>query len=557
MPSLLPKYTGNTLTKIWFFGSFDELTKAGKLLGLKPTDKLAIPIDQVYISNLLNLFPNTQMDSRVAEWYDGCLQKDGRILEVLNSEGQQITVGNYVLYPFQEICKRFIEAGKRVLIADDRGTGKTVEAVTTLVSNEFDTALIVVRTYLFQQWIETFKKADPNGRIKLFPLAGTKERLMKTYEDYKNTSKETPKVILCSYNALSRPNYAFIFSFRYQWIVFDEAHTLCNHKNVTTKMAWQLTEQKTNVILLTGSDIQGKYVGSYWSLLKCLDPIRFSNYSIFQDRYVESYLDTYGKVPVASKHMDELAEVLSTLRLRRTLDEVGFQLPEQIITKVHVDLEPTHRAIYDGMIKEELDKDNFEITKGIPLFSYLQRLVSFPKSLGFESYDPKLTTITGLVEDIASEGGKVLIFGIHKEFLRHVHWFLNNSKMKSLNGNTLKFVHFDGDTSQFIRDDFIEQFKTDDDCIGLIATMKTGGEGLDFPDCDNIITIEGHWNPEVMNQVYGRILRITSKRNKRVYNIICRNTIDDYIDFVATDKENFISEANQMFKVYQMMKGGK
>lgn len=87
--------------------------------------------------------------------------------------------------------------------------------------------------------------------------------------------------------------------------------------------------------------------------------------------------------------------------------------------------------------------------------------------------------------------------------------------------------------------------------------MKTGGEGLDFPDCDNIITVEGHWNPEVMNQVYGRILRLTSTRNKRVYNIICRNTIDEYIDFVATDKENFISEANQIFRVYQMLKERK
>jgi SNF2 family DNA or RNA helicase len=255
--------------------------------------------------------------------------------------------------------------------------------------------------------------------------------------------------------------------------------------------------------------------------------------------------------------MDELAEVLSTLRLRRTLNEVGFQLPEQIISKIYVDLEPCHKAIYEGMLGEEVNKENYDVTKGIAVFSYLQRPVSFPKSLGFESYDPKLNVIFGLVEDIAAEGGKVLIFGIHKEFLRHIHWFLNNSKIRNYNGCAANFVHFDGDTVQFTRDELIERFKTDENCIGLVATMKTGGEGLDFPDCDNIITVEGHWNPEVMNQVYGRILRLTSTRNKRVYNIICKNTIDEYIDFVATDKENFISEANQIFKVYQMLKERK
>ena len=558
MPSLFPKYQSGFLNKIWFFGSNEELMKAGKLLGLKPLEKLTIPLDQVYISNLLSIFPNTIMDSRVSEWYNNCLEKDAKVLEVLNSEGQNITVGNFTLHPFQEICKRFIETAGRVLIADDRGTGKTVEAVTTLVANpNFDSALIIVRAYLFQQWIDTFKKADPEGKIKLFPLTGKKDRVLRTIEEYKNADKNIPKVILCSYTALTKPNYNYVFIPKYQWLIFDEAHCLCNHKNMTAKLAWQLTDHAKNVILLTGSDIQGKYVGSYWSLLKCLDPIRFSNSTTFTDRYVESYLDVHGKVPVTSKHMDELAEVLSTLRLRRTINEVGFQLPEQIITKVYVDLEPAHRAIYEGMIGEELNKENHDINKGIALFSYLQRLVSFPLSLGFESYDPKLTPLYGFVEDIVAEGGKVLIFGIHKEFLRHIHWFLEKSKLKIPSGELANFVHFDGETNQFMRNEFIDRFRNEDTCVGLVATMKTGGEGLDFPECDNIITVEGHWNPEVMNQVYGRILRLTSTRNKRVYNIIAKNTIDEYIDFVASDKENFISEANQIFRVYQMMKGGK
>lgn len=89
-----------------------------------------------------------------------------------------------------------------------------------------------------------------------------------------------------------------------------------------------------------------------------------------------------------------------------------------------------------------------------------------------------------------------------------------------------KFLYLTGDTTLDDRSKAIKMFRDRDDIKILIAGLKCGGLGLNFPWANRCITLDLWWNHAVEQQAFGRIFRIGQKKETHMTRVVVRNTID-------------------------------
>ena len=126
---------------------------------------------------------------------------------------------------------------KGVLLADEVGLGKTIEAGIIIAQNWFEKKskiLIIVPASLLRQWQnELFDKFFLNSII--FERKVFDEFIKK---GYKNPFLGTKDIIICSYNFAST-NREFIKDARFNLVVIDEAHKLRNIHNDMIAFFWR------------------------------------------------------------------------------------------------------------------------------------------------------------------------------------------------------------------------------------------------------------------------------------------------------------------------------
>jgi SNF2 family DNA or RNA helicase len=88
------------------------------------------------------------------------------------------------------------------------------------------------------------------------------------------------------------------------------------------------------------------------------------------------------------------------------------------------------------------------------------------------------------------------------------------------------FLYLTGDSSLEHRTKAISQFRTDPDVKILIAGLKCGGLGLNFPWANRCISLDLWWNHAVEQQAFGRIFRIGQMKETFMTRIVVRNSVD-------------------------------
>ncbi|MGB9674862.1 MAG: C-terminal helicase domain-containing protein, partial [Nanopusillaceae archaeon] len=91
---------------------------------------------------------------------------------------------------------------------------------------------------------------------------------------------------------------------------------------------------------------------------------------------------------------------------------------------------------------------------------------------------------------------------------------------------------YSGETSKEEKQKIVDEFENKD--LQVICLTTSGAEGLNLPSCKNVYFESLHFNPEVLVQVMGRALRITSENpSVNIYYVISvykgHQTIDGYM----------------------------
>ncbi len=545
MPSITSKIFKNKIRKLNFSGNYNENLKVFAMtLGGQNKGYVSFPPDYVLLDKVLKEFPHTVVSNEIAMWYEECCNKEQSVLDSIKNP----EIHDHRLYDYQQAGVSFLKSAKKSILADSRRLGKTCQSI--IASKNFDTTLAVVPSYIIPQWQEEFKKWCDN---RVFSVIGTPEQkesmlLQAKSEPYK-------KFILISYRGVSMPRYVRLLPDWIDCLIVDEAHRISNRKTAQTKAIQFIASKVNNLYFLSGSDFHRRSPEVLYPMLNCINQDRFSSYWNFFYRYVEAYERPGGKgyQIIGPKNFDELAEILASIRLKRTIKDVAPDIPDKVYNTIWVNLSDRQQRIYNDIVQNKMVGE-LNITEGIALFSYLMRFVNNSEELGFETFEPKFQTLQETIEDILYEGEKVIIFAYHKKYLRKVFSAFNGL---TINGEKKKAVYIDGDTSMGIREKNIKSFKEDPEYGMLFATYGTLAEGRNLQEADNIICYELCWNPEVQEQAEDRILHLSKMNKLNIYYILAKNTVDEHIFSVMRGKKAFISEANTISKVIQQMKGEK
>ena len=195
-------------------------------------------------------------------------------------------------YQFKPLLKFLNSENRRILVADEVGLGKTIEAGHIMLElkarHELKNAIIVCPKSLQEKW-QTELKEKFNFQFKIYDstkefISDVKERsgTIKAIVNYEKIrlpregqgKKSTEKKNL--FHLIEENNIKFDF------ILCDEAHRLRNHTTQTHKGVKKLIEITNSVVFLTATPIMISEQNLF-NLLQLLDEHKYNEYSTFQN----------------------------------------------------------------------------------------------------------------------------------------------------------------------------------------------------------------------------------------------------------------------------------
>lgn len=239
---------------------------------------------------------------------------EARSSDVAGFAGGRIDLIPHQLYIASEVADRYLP---RVLLADEVGLGKTIEACLILhrlhLTGRAERILVLVPEHLIHQWFVELLR-----RFNLwFTLIDREHCEAITAEDPQRNPFLESQLALCGLKTLTdNPKWAqAAIDADWEMLVVDEAHHLEWRPDAPSReyqLVEQLTDESDGLLLLTATPEQLGAEG-HFARLRLLDPDRYPSLERFQDEQRQ-----YRRAAaIADKLMDEAplgAEDRATLR---------------------------------------------------------------------------------------------------------------------------------------------------------------------------------------------------------------------------------------------------
>jgi SNF2 family DNA or RNA helicase len=283
-------------------------------------------------------------------------------------------------------------------------------------------------------------------------------------------------------------------------------------------------------LAITGTPMENS-LSDLWALLSLTASGLFPSPTVFRSEYtkpIEQPDSSEDGRRFAAKRMARLRRRIRPFMLRRTKDLVASDLPPKQEQVSHVELVPKHRRLYDQVLQRERQKvlgllENMEENRFIIFKSLtLLRMLALDPAIVDEKYasvpSSKMEALMGQLEEIVSEGHRVIIFSQFTSFLTRVG--------DALADRGVAFAYLDGSTRN--RSKVIEGFKTGTAPAFLIS-LKAGGFGLTLTEADYVFLLDPWWNPATEAQAVDRAHRIGQDRTVMVYRMVAEGTIEEKV----------------------------
>lgn len=184
-------------------------------------------------------------------------------------------------YQFKPLLKFLNSDNRRLLVADEVGLGKTIEAghimLELMARNELKNAIIICPKSLQIKWQKELESKF-NFRFKIYD----------DKKDFLNDLKSQGHVIKCIINyekiSLSTDFLNIIESnnILFDFVLFDEAHRLRNHTTNAYKSSKKILDLANSAVMLTATPIMIREENLF-NLLKLLDDQKYREYSTFKN----------------------------------------------------------------------------------------------------------------------------------------------------------------------------------------------------------------------------------------------------------------------------------
>ncbi len=434
-------------------------------------------------------------------------------------------------YQIETVKKALKYFHGRVLLADEVGLGKTIEAGMLLkeylLRGMVKNILILVPTSLVSQWREEMSQKFG------MEFDTTDDPVFQADSDrfWKR------KFIIASINtAKGSRNFAKVVNNYYDLVVVDEGHHLKNRKT----LAWQLVNQikKRFIFILTATPVQNNLI-ELFNLITLLKPGQFKTERLFRQEYMQK------KAQPSLLQKDKLKTLLRDVMIRNTRSVIDLKLPRRYASTLRLEPDELEKQVYDQISILARESANSLSTPLVQLlmreagsspFALKDTLLKLNQSLSIPAAD--ILEIIGRIKDLAkgkalielllkNPAGKIVIFTQYLKSMEYV--------VSVLKKNNLPFVEFRGGMKAGEKDEAITRFKSD---IPILISTESGGEGRNLQFCNTIINFDLPWNPLRIEQRIGRLHRIGQTREVFIFNLSVKNTLEDYMLNILENKLN-------------------
>lgn len=255
--------------------------------------------------------------------------------------------------PKQRAGVDFMAEHPHSLLADEMGSGKSVQAISTVFEHYFRTGgregmanknLIIAPNSVTGHWSDELTKWSEEDSVI---LTGSVKKRNDLLGEFLNAPSMNWAIVNWEKIRLM-PELTKI-----PWgaIIADEAHRAKNRKAKQTKALWKLHAEVQ--LALTGTPIMND-PGELWALLKWLLPEQYTSYWAFFTNYAESYAGFKGKaVVIGVKNADSLRFELADKMVRRTKREIHADIPEPFDPAINdIEMPPAQAKLYDEVTKQ-------------------------------------------------------------------------------------------------------------------------------------------------------------------------------------------------------------
>lgn len=423
------------------------------------------------------------------------------------------------LYDYQkEAILKAVKAG-RCLMADDMGLGKTVQAigVAEIMAQELgiSSVLIICPTSLKYQWKNEIAKFSDRSALV---IEGPPDKRKQQYQ-----SDEFFKIL--SYNVVLF-DLETIQQSTPDLVILDEAQRIKNWKTKTAQYVKQIASPYA--LVLTGTPLENR-LEELHSLVEFIDRFRLG--PLFRFLADHQITDDHGKV-VGYTNLNQIAQTIEPILIRRTRDQVLDQLPERMDKNYFVDTTEQQMAIhqeYAETVSRLVSK--WRRLKFLPekdrqmlmIALNCMRMVSNSTYILDQEtrHDTKIDELKLFLADVWNgKSDKVVVFSQWERMTRLIAKELENWKVG------YQYLH--GGIPSPKRKGLLKGFHEDPNCLVFLST-DAGGVGLNLQCASVVVNMDCPWNPAVLEQRIGRIHRLGQHQPVRVINFISKGTIEEQL----------------------------
>lgn len=453
------------------------------------------------------------------------------------------------LFIAQEVGRRY---APRVLLADEVGLGKTIEAGMIIhqqvLSGRAERVLIVVPETLQHQWLVEMMR-----RFNLHFSIFDEERCIESYADSENPF-DTAQLVLCSLDFIRRSKRRFEQVVEADWdlLVVDEAHHLEWNQTKPSReyqVIEAIAEETAGVLLLTATPEQLGHE-SHFARLRLLDPDRFYDYDAFveEERQYQPVADAVTALMSGDKLSNDaknrIAELLSEQDVEplfRILESDGTEEQQSQVRQELVDnLMDRHgtgrvlfrntRAAIKGFPQRNLNLMPMPLPSQYATSMRVATMMGgrmsnearamkmlYPEEIFQEfegdsatwwQFDPRVNWLLELLKENRNE--KVLIIASRASTALQLEQALR--EREGIRGTV-----FHEGMSIIERDKAAAYFAQEEGGAQVLICSEIGSEGRNFQFANQLVMFDLPFNPDLLEQRIGRLDRIGQKRDIEIH----------------------------------------
>lgn len=458
------------------------------------------------------------------------------------------------LFPYQVTGSKWLQTRKVALLADECRLGKTIQVINAIDSLNLNRILIICPAVARIHWAREFEKWSAL-RPPLFVVTQRGQRI------------SCRQSTILSYDLLSYTHFTDGYDF--EVIVVDEVHYA---KNVAAK--------RTNGVFGKGGIIhetsrQNKkakfwclsatpapnHAGELWPLLYTFGVTDLKQNDFIQRfcNYVPSVYGNSGGKGMGGQNrwqitgskksaIPELRQLLTRVMLRRTVEEVGIQMPKVMHSTIvvepgEVDLTTSSFANYVfpvdriAELEAKLKNELAQVTKAVDLknIRVLEGLAKSVSTIRRYTGAQKVEKVAQLLKEEleVNPSKKIVVFALHVDVIDGLRERLKDYGAVTLYGGTrFEKAH-----------KHIDKFNKNPKCRVFVGNIIAAGLVIDLSVAHDIIFVEQDWVPGNNHQAASRCGGPKQKsKNIFIRYVALANSIDEKVVALLEKKQKELTE---------------